>query len=97
MKLFLKKYFLWILVIFSGLIFLRVLILNNTQKANHEIIEAKIGNISEKVSATGKIEPIESVDLSFTQPGKVKNIFVKIGDKVNRRFCINYIGCIRAG
>ncbi len=44
--------------------------------------KVKRGEIVEEVSATGKIKPSQKVELQFKNPGKIKNIFVKVGDKV---------------
>ncbi len=42
------------------------------------------GNVIEKVSVTGKISPLEKADLSFDSSGSISNIYVKVGDKVNK-------------
>ena len=42
----------------------------------------ELGNITEKTSVTGKVKPIDSVDLTFEQSGKISDVSVKVGDHV---------------
>ncbi len=44
--------------------------------------KAKIENIKQTVSVTGKIEPVNKAELAFEINGTIKNISVNVGDKV---------------
>lgn len=46
--------------------------------------EVKRGDIIEKVSATGKVKPAESVDLAFETSGKISSIKAVMGKRVNK-------------
>jgi len=60
-----------------------ILILSNgNKKPTYESIIIGRGDIKQEVSATGRVKPVESVDLAFEKSGKVSTIDVKIGDKV---------------
>lgn len=48
------------------------------------LIEVKRGLITEEVTATGTVKPIESVLLAFEKTGKVKMINVEVNDKVKQ-------------
>lgn len=54
------------------------------KETSYNYEEAKRGDLVQEVSVTGTVEPAESVDLSFEKSGKVKEIKVKIGDKVQK-------------
>ena len=45
-------------------------------------VKATMGNITETVLVTGTTKPMQSVDLSFEQTGKVSAVYVKVGDNV---------------
>lgn len=45
---------------------------------------AKIGNITQSVEATGKIYPKDSVDLGAQVSGQIKKLYVEIGDVVKK-------------
>ena len=47
-----------------------------------DYVEAIKGELIQEVSVTGRVEPAESVDLSFETSGRVSQIFVDIGDTV---------------
>lgn len=55
---------------------------NKDQK--FDFVTAQIGNVSEVVSVTGKISPVEKADLAFEKSGKIVSIKVKVGDRVNK-------------
>ncbi len=53
------------------------------QKAPHYLtLAAGEGSIVEAVSASGKIEALHSIGLSFKNPGTIKEIYVKEGQSV---------------
>lgn len=74
---FIKKYFLWIIAVLISVIFIKTIVFTKNPNIKYEIYQVKRGEISETVSATGKIVPVNTVDLSFAQSGRIKNIFVK--------------------
>jgi multidrug efflux pump subunit AcrA (membrane-fusion protein) len=45
--------------------------------------ELKTGTIKEVVTVSGSVEPSQESSLSFEKSGKIQNINVKVGDKVN--------------
>jgi multidrug efflux pump subunit AcrA (membrane-fusion protein) len=51
-------------------------------KSSYEFAEARLGDVSQEVSVTGKVKPAESVDLAFEKSGKISSIAINIGDKV---------------
>jgi HlyD family secretion protein len=52
------------------------------KKPQVSTVKATIGDITETVLVTGTTTPMQSVDLSFEQTGKVSAVHVNIGDKV---------------
>src|SRR3989339_40415 len=48
----------------------------------HRTAEAQIGRIEQAVSATGRVQKSDKVDLGFSGSGRVSWIGVKVGDKV---------------
>lgn len=48
-----------------------------------ETLAAKRGTIVREVSVTGNIKPAESVDLAFEKSGRVAQVNVSVGDRVN--------------
>lgn len=45
---------------------------------------ATVGDVVERVSATGKISPVDKADLAFEKNGRVTSIKVKVGDPVKK-------------
>jgi RND family efflux transporter MFP subunit len=52
------------------------------QVISYETATAVKGELIQEVSVTGRVEPAESVNLSFEISGKVEDIFAKVGDKI---------------
>lgn len=50
--------------------------------AAYEVVPARVLDIRQEVSVTGRVEPIESVDLAFEKGGRVRTVNVKVGDRV---------------
>lgn len=44
----------------------------------------KKGNITTSISASGLIEPVDTVNVSFATSATVKKIYVKVGDHVTK-------------
>lgn len=53
-----------------------------TKPLPYEFAIAKKQTIIQEVSITGKVKPAQAVDLAFEKSGKIKNVFVNIGDLV---------------
>lgn len=54
----------------------------NTRAPVYEMAKITRGIIASKVIVTGRVRSADSVSLAFEKGGKIKNTFVKIGDKV---------------
>ncbi len=53
-----------------------------TKIPQYETTVVAKGNVTQKVSVTGKVKPAEALDLAFEQSGKVSSVTVKVGDKI---------------
>ena len=72
------KILILILIIVAGIIFF-------SQKKNEiKLGSLETGNITEIVSVSGSVESAQKSNLSFQKSGKVKEINVKIGDRVKK-------------
>ena len=47
-----------------------------------EVFEARVLDIIQEVSVTGRVEPIESVDLAFEKSGRIRSVNTRVGDEV---------------
>ncbi len=88
-----KKYiiliFLFILISIIGsfLFFNKTEVIKNYDsiiKNDQKTVEVKRADIEKQVFVTGTLEPKEDAHLAFEVSGKVKQIFVKVGDKVKK-------------
>ncbi len=75
-----KKITIFIIIFFVSIV--SYLLLRNGKELDYDFIIAEKRDISQEVNVTGQVKPIESVDLGLEVGGKVKGIYVKIGDKV---------------
>ncbi len=57
------------------------LIFGHSKKSAYNFVIAKRGDLVQEVSATGKVKPVQSVDLAFEKSGKVKRVYVDVGDR----------------
>jgi len=55
---------------------------SNSKKQNNDGLSAQRMNLSEEVTATGKIKPAENVDLAFERGGKISGVYATVGDRV---------------
>ncbi|HNW96566.1 MAG TPA: efflux RND transporter periplasmic adaptor subunit [Candidatus Paceibacterota bacterium] len=78
---FIKKPLFFIPAIIIVIILASVL-LGGNKKATYEATTVARGNVIQEVSVTGRVQPVESVDLAFERNGKVSSINIAIGDKV---------------
>ncbi len=78
--------FLWIFLILlivivaTGYAFLQP---KQSKDANKNIVTVTLGDIEENVTAQGKLEPKEYVDVGAQVTGQLQKIYVQIGDNVN--------------
>lgn len=56
-----------------------------------EYIEVEQRDLEQVVSVTGKVEPAESVDLSFNLSGHISGISVKVGDMVGKGKALSWL------
>lgn len=68
-----------ILVVAAALVFWYV---SSSKKPAVSTLKATKGDIARNVLVTGTTKPMQSVDLSFEQVGKVSAVYVNVGDKV---------------
>ena len=50
----------------------------------YETIAAKLGNIAQEIDVTGKIIPLDKVELAFEKGGRIVKINADVGDAVSR-------------
>ena len=50
----------------------------------YEYIEVKRTDLIREVSVTGRVKPVESVDLAFETVGKISNVSVRVGDQIKK-------------
>ncbi len=55
---------------------------SGSKKQNNDGVLVSRLNLTQEVSATGKIKPAENVDLAFERGGKISGVYVKVGDRV---------------
>lgn len=55
---------------------------NSSKKEKVEGAMVQKMNLTQEVSATGKIKPAENVDLAFERGGKINGVYAKVGDRV---------------
>lgn len=68
-------------IIAAGAIIVLTIMLRSGDTSDTSILVEK-GSISETVSVTGQLEPVQSVDLSFQASGRIAYVPVKVGDEV---------------
>ena len=79
---FAAKHLIISILLVAGFIALSYLLFFSRGSSVFETVIAARGNIKQEVSVTGKVRPVENVDLAFDKTGKVSRAYVKIGDKV---------------
>ena len=48
----------------------------------YDFIVAKRGNLIQEVSVTGRVKPVQTVELAFEKGGKIAAVFAGVNDKV---------------
>ena len=76
-KQFLIIYFIIIIVIVAGVIYFK-----SRNNPAYDTLTVERGNIVQVVSATGRVKPSQSVDLSFEKSGRVGKINASVGEQV---------------
>lgn len=81
---FIKKYKISIAFILVGLLIVGWTYFGGTNKPNQEVVVAAYTDLIQEVSVTGRVKPVEEVNLSFEKSGKVSAVFVKEGTHVGK-------------
>jgi HlyD family secretion protein len=81
-----KKKLLLVIVAIAGISLALYFILGGTSKASgeYQTSTVKKGSIINSISASGTIEPVSTVSMSFKNAEVVKKIHVNVGDKVKK-------------
>lgn len=58
--------------------------LKGDKEVSYDTVVAKKENLTQEISETGRIKPIQFVDLSFEMAGKISLVNVKVGDRVEK-------------
>ena len=81
-----KKIYIWLILILllSGAAYYYFILKNNTKTQTFEYVTNKItrGDLSVVVSATGNLNPTNSVDIGIEVSGTIKEIYVDFNDEV---------------
>lgn len=64
------------------IIVIAIILSSGSSKPIYETTAVVRGDVIQEVSTTGRVKPVESVDLAFEKSGKVSAIDAEIGDKV---------------
>lgn len=78
-----KKFFYWFLVL---IILVSLYFFFNRNKSNQEFNTAFViaGPLSQTVAETGTVKALKELSLNFAQTGRVQNLFVEVGDVVEK-------------
>ena len=71
-----------ILVVLVVLITSSYLYFNREEKVEYDLSVAQKRNLVEEVSVTGRVKPVDSVNLAFEKSGRVSYVNVEVGDNV---------------
>ncbi len=79
-----KKKIIWFSVagVFALIVGLSILGNIKNNKPQYTTIKAELGELKQTVSLTGTVKPVKELALNFPTTGKINNLAVKIGDKV---------------
>jgi len=81
-KTFVKNNKKWTALIVIILLVLAYFIFGNKKTTIIDTVTVERHNITEEVSATGNVEPLSNLVLSFESSGQVSHVYVSVGDKV---------------
>ena len=81
-----KKKKTWIIIIIIILIIVGIIYFSQSKKGNSEFVSEKIEkrNLSQTVSVTGEVEAKDKADLSFEIYGKIRKVYVGLGEEVKK-------------
>jgi len=79
-KIFKKKWF-WFLIIMIMSVFFYYLSKQN-EKEIYDFIVARKTNLIQEVNVTGKVKPVEEINLAFEISGKIEKIYFDVGSQV---------------
>jgi len=74
-----KTIFLIAVIIFLGIYFIFI----GNKKTQADTITVQRGPVVSEVSVTGKVVPVKNIDLAFETGGRITNIYVKVGSRVD--------------
>ena len=79
-----KKKIIWFSVVgvFAAIIGLSIFSNIKNNKPQYTTVKAIAGELKQTVSLTGTVKPVKELALNFPTTGKINNLAVKIGDKV---------------
>jgi RND family efflux transporter MFP subunit len=66
------------------LVILFFVLIGGKKEVELNTFELKRGDVIQEVNVIGRVKPIESVNLAFEEGGKIENIFVETGDRVEK-------------
>ena len=69
-----------ILIVGSGVIAAQ----RHQKGPTYATVKVKRGILKQTVEVTGKVESVENINLNFKTTGRIKEIFVKVGDKITK-------------
>ncbi|MCL5733900.1 MAG: efflux RND transporter periplasmic adaptor subunit [Patescibacteria group bacterium] len=79
---FVKKRWIWSLIILAVIIFAGWLIFSNP-KPPAQYTQVQQGEVDSVVSVTGTVKPAQNIDLAFENGGRLASLNVAVGDKVS--------------
>ncbi len=83
-KLIIKKPLLSFTILVIVVVVSSVIVVRLGRIPQHDVVIAELGNVVQEVSVTGKVEPVQGVDLAFEEKGRVRSIEVVVGNDVYR-------------
>ncbi|HEY4526024.1 MAG TPA: efflux RND transporter periplasmic adaptor subunit [Candidatus Paceibacterota bacterium] len=72
-------YFLLLIVVLAVAWF----VFGGKKQADPSTLQVKRGNIIQEVSVTGKVTPDQEISLAFERGGRIRSVYVKVGDRVS--------------
>ena len=72
------------IVLIAIIIFIVILSSSNNGEEKVDLVKVIRGNVTQEVSETGQLKKGEKIDLSFSNSGRVENIYVSIGQDVKK-------------
>lgn len=67
-----------------AVVFLVIWLSGQKPETEYTTAEVRRGELTQTVSETGTVKPIKSLELNFPQTGKISQIMVKVGDRVQK-------------